>query len=191
LALIRRVLGQEFLALELRQLTIHEDDEAVCRVSVEANDSRGGTQTMEGRGSGPVDAVFNALLTRYAQEYQSLRSIRLVNFRVEGRMETRQAQSGVDAVGTITVEVANSEGAIFAFSDESRSIASSSARAVLAIVEYFLNAERAFITLYRSRKDAQERQRADLVSRYTQEMAEVVKSTSYAEVIESIKSELS
>jgi hypothetical protein len=58
------------------------------------------------------------------------------------------------------------------------------------VVEYFVNAERAFMTLYRSRKDAQERHRSDLVARYTHEMAEVVKSTSYAEVIENIKKEL-
>ena len=67
---------------------------------------------------------------------------------------------------------------------------SSAARAALASVEYFVNAERAFITLYKSRQDAQERQRHDLVTRYTSEMAEVVKSTSYAEVIENIKREI-
>ena len=62
--------------------------------------------------------------------------------------------------------------------------------AVIAAVEYFVNAERAFITLYRSRQDARERNRDDLVTRYTEELAEVVESTSYAEVIETIKREL-
>ena len=63
-------------------------------------------------------------------------------------------------------------------------------RTVIAAVEYFVNAERAFITLYRSRQDARERNRDDLVTRYTEELAEVVKSTSYAEVIESIRREI-
>jgi hypothetical protein len=58
-------------------------------------------------------------------------------------------------------------------------------------VEYFVNAERAFIMLYKSRQDAKERARDDLVTRYTRELAEVVKSTSYSEVVENIKKDLS
>jgi hypothetical protein len=86
--------------------------------------------------------------------------------------------------------VRNSDGKVFGFFDSSRSIATSTARAVIAAVEYFVNAERAFITLYRSRQDARERNRDDLVTRYTEELAEVVKSTSYTEVIDNIKREL-
>lgn len=190
LALIKRVLANNSLELSLKRLSLDEDSDASCSVVVETVDTNGAQQRVEGRGQGLVNAIFNALLERYAQEYQSLKSIELANFWVEGRMDTKQEKSGVDAVATVRIDVRNSEGNLFSFSDESRSIASSSARAVLAIVEYFVNAERAFITLYKSRKDAQDRHRDDLVARYTQEMAEVVKSTSYAEVIESIKKEL-
>ena len=41
--------------------------------------------------------------------------------------------------------------------------------------------------LVKSLQDAHERNRHDLVARYTGELGEVVKSTSYTEVIESIK----
>ncbi|MEM9489404.1 MAG: hypothetical protein AAGC55_09680, partial [Myxococcota bacterium] len=146
---------------------------------------------IDGKGRGLVDAMCNGVLARYAPEYQSLKSIELGDFRVDTVMGTKQSNTGGDAMGRVTVEVCNSEGVRFSFSDESRSIMASSARAVLALAEYFINAERAFITLYKSRKDAQERSRPDLVARYTREMAEVVKSTSYAEVIESIKKEMS
>lgn len=197
LDLIKRVLGEEFLALELTHLQADEkaengspESDTHCSVAVQTLDNQGRHETYEGKGDGMVDAVFNALLGRYALEYQSLESIELVDFRVEGHMGTKKGRSGGDALGTVTVDVRNSEGTLFSFSDESRSIATSSARAVLAIAEYFINAERAFIKLYKSRKDAQERSRADLVARYTREMAEVVKSTSYAEVIEKIKQEL-
>ena len=60
----------------------------------------------------------------------------------------------------------------------------------MAAVEYFVNAERAFITLHHARMDAKERRRDDLIVRYTRELAEVVKSTSYAEVIENMKKDL-
>jgi len=58
------------------------------------------------------------------------------------------------------------------------------------LLEYFINAERAFVTLYRCRQDARDRQRDDLVTRYTAEMAEIVKSTSYSKVVEEIKKQL-
>ncbi|HWN71395.1 MAG TPA: alpha-isopropylmalate synthase regulatory domain-containing protein [Haliangium sp.] len=189
LDLIQRVLGDSYDKLVLDRLIIDEA-EASCSVVVEVTDTHAGKYRVEGKGRGMVDAIFRAMLDRYAQEYQSLKSIELANFKVEARLDTKEQKSGVDAVASVLIEVRNSEGKLFSFSDESRSVATSSARSVLAVVEYFVNAERAFITLYKSRKDAQDRHRDDLVARYTHEMSEVVKSTSYTEIIESIKKEL-
>ena len=90
----------------------------------------------------------------------------------------------------MTLDVTNSEGRHFTFNDASRSVISSSARVVIAMVQYFVNAERAFLTLHNARRDALARGREDLVSRYTAEMAAVVESTSYAEVIANIRKEL-
>lgn len=190
LDLIKRVLRDDFLELQLKHLTIDETPENHCTVTVDAMDTKSSTQKVQGQGAGLVDAILKGLLERYSREYQSLKSIELTSFKVEGLMDTKEHKSGGDAVATVTIEVRNSEGVLFSFADQSRSVTASSARAALAMVEYFINAERAFITLYKSRKDAQERNRPDLVARYTHEMAEVVKSTSYAEVIESIKKEL-
>ena len=106
-------------------------------------------------------------------------------------MESKKAQAGVDAVGRVTLDVTNSEGRHFSFTDASRSVTTSTARAVLACVQYFVNAERAFLTLHNARRDALARGREDLVARYTAEMAEVVEATSYAEVIANIRKELS
>jgi hypothetical protein len=191
LDLIRRVLGNDYLNLEVRRIQFDEDvATGKSKVTVETMDSRGVTQVVEGEGVGLVDALIGGLFKRYEVEYQSLKSIELASFSVTARLDTKKRRAGADAVGEVTLEVRNSEGNIFSFSDSSRSISSSTARAVIAAVEYFVNAERAFITLYRSRQDARERNRDDLVTRYTEELAEVVKSTSYAEVIESIRKEI-
>lgn len=190
LELIKRVLGGNYLQLELRHLTIDEAPDEDCQVTIETVDTQGISQRVEGTGQGMVDALLKGLLVRYAREYHSLESIEMANFRVEAQQGTKQHKSGGDAMSTVTIVVKNSEGNRFEFVDESRSMVSSAARAALASVEYFVNAERAFITLYKSRQDAQERQRHDLVTRYTSEMAEVVKSTSYTEVIENIKREI-
>jgi LeuA-like protein with dimerisation domain len=180
--LIRRVLGSNYLSLTLAQLTIDElaDDGSTVKLTVRENDA---IVEVDGKGVGVVDALFSGMLDRYAREYQSLKSIRLTGFHVAADIETRKGQAGVDAVGRVTLDVTNSEGRYFSFSDASRSVTASTARAVLALVQYFVNSERAFVTLHNARRDAAERGREDLVSRYTAEMAELVESTSYAGVL--------
>ncbi|HEU0029565.1 MAG TPA: hypothetical protein VFQ53_02955 [Kofleriaceae bacterium] len=188
--LIRRVLGTNFLELKLTRLVIEElDGESIVKLGVQEGDQ---SVEVEGKGVGVVDAIYAGLLGRYAREYQSLKSIQLTGFKVAADIETtKKAQAGVDAVGRVTLDVRNSEGRHFSFSDASRSVTTSCARTVLAMVQYFVNAERAFVTLHNARRDALSRGREDLVARYTAEMAQVVESTSYAEVIENIRKELS
>jgi hypothetical protein len=191
LELIKRVLGSEYVELHLDKLVVDEDsDEKRSKVQLELSDANGVKLSVEGEGVGLVDAVFNALLGRFGVEYQSIKSIEVVAFHVEAKLDTKNDKVGVDSMGRVTLGVHNSEGKLFEFCDESRSISRSSARAVLAAVEYFVNAERAFITLHRACMDAKERRRDDLVVRYTRELAEVVKSTSFTEVIENMKKEL-
>ncbi len=187
--LIRRVLGTNFLQLSLVKLQIEEDtaDGASVKVSVKEGDS---LVDAEGKGVGVVDALYSAMLGRYAREYQSLNTIQLKGFSVAADMESKKAQAGVDAVGRVTLDVTNSEGRHFTFTDASRSVVSSTARSVIAAIEYFVNAERAFMTLHNARRDAASRGREDLVARYTAEMAEVVEATSYADVIANIRKEL-
>lgn len=187
--LIRRVLGANYLELSLVRLVVEEVPEQQVSVKLSIGE-RGAPIEVEGTGVGLVDAVYAALLHRYGREYQSLHSVTVVQFTVEAELATKNGHSGVDAVARVEIDVVNSEGKRFAFLDSSRSMTTSAARAVLSMVQYFVNAERAFVTLDRARRDAAERGREDLVSRYTAEMAEVVESTSYAEVIESIRKRL-
>ena len=186
--LIRRVLGANLFEPRLTKLAI-EEDEAGARVRLALIE---GDQPVEvdGQGVGVVDAMFAGLLGRYAREYQSLKTIQLTGFAVDADVKTKKAQAGVDAMARVTLDASNSEGRRFSFTDASRSVTGSTARAVLAMVSYFVNAERAFLTLHNARRDALARGREDLVSRYTAEMAAVVQSTSYAEVIDHIRKEL-
>lgn len=186
--LIRRVLGSDYLELSIVKIGLEESlDAESSKVVIDTVDAQGNVQSVEGEGCGLVDALFSAMMGRYAIEYQSLETVELANFSVVARLDTKNRQRGADSVGEVTVEARNSEGALFTFSDSSRSMVTSTARAVVALCEYFVNAERAFITLYKSREDARARSREDLVTRYTGELSEVVKSTSYAEVIENMK----
>lgn len=186
--LIKRVLGTNVLELRLGRLAFEEADHTThCKVHVLEGDQ---TIEMEAQGVGVVDAIFHAMLDRYAREYQSLTTLSLTGFQVGAELSTKKKTAGVDAVGLVTLDITNSEGRVFTFSDKSRSVTISIARAVLKIIMYFVNAERAFVTLHNARRDALARNREDLVARYTAEMALVVESTSYAEVIANIRKEL-
>ena len=182
------MLGANFFELKLHRLAIEEiDGGSSVKLEVLEGDQ---TVEVEGRGVGLVDALYVGLLDRYAREYQSLKTLHMTAFVVAADIETKKAQAGVDAVARVTLDVINSEGRQFSFSDASRSVTTSTARAVMAMVQYFVNAERAFLTLHHARRDALARGREDLVSRYTAEMVAVVESTSYAEVIANIRKEL-
>jgi hypothetical protein len=187
--LIRKVLGANFLELKLRRLEITEQDHTTeIKVTLLEGEQ---PAELEGKGVGVLDALFTGLIDRYGREYQSLKTIELIGFKVAADIETtKKQQTGVDAVGRVTIDMRNSEGHHFSFSDASRSVTISITRATLAIVQFFINAERAFLTLHNARRDASARGREDLVARYTAEMAQVVESTSYAEVIENIRKEL-
>ena len=186
--LIRRILGANYLELSLSRLRVDEEPDVATVVKVSVNEA-GQPVEVDGRGVGVVDALFAGLLGRYAVEYTSLRSIDFAGFSVSADLDTKKNKTGLDAVGTVTIDVTNSEGRRFTFSDASRSVTASTARAVLAVVQYFVNSERAFITLYNARKDAISRGRDDLLSRYTAELSEVVESTSYTSVIEGFRKE--
>ena len=182
------MLGSNFLELKLQRLSIEElDGGSSAKLEILEGEQ---VVEVDGKGVGLVDALHGALLGRYAREYQSLRTVQLAGFQVAADIGTKQAQTGLDAVARVTLDVSNSEGRLFSFSDSSRSVTSSTARVVLAMVQYFANAERAFVTLHHARRDALARGREDLVSRYPAEMVAVVESTSYAEVIANIRKEL-
>lgn len=186
--LIKKVLGANVLELKLGRLAIEEADYTTsAKLTVLEGDQ---TVEVHGNGVGVVDAIFNGIVERYAREYQSLKSLQLTGFSVGADLQTKKAAPGVDAVGQVILDIMNSEGRRFTFSDQSRSVTISIARAVLKVVQYFVNAERAFLTLHNARRDALARNREDLVSRYTAEMALVVESTSYAEVIANIRKEI-
>jgi hypothetical protein len=117
LELIRRVLGQDYLQLAIKHLSVEEDAEVQSTVKITVID--GSPVEIEGHGVGVVDAIYNALLDRFSREYQSLKTIALAGFTVDADVETKKGKAGVDAVGKVTIDVINSEGRRFTFSDSS------------------------------------------------------------------------
>ena len=147
-----------------------------------------------GHGVGPIDAFFRGLLDFLHAEYPSLNSIVIDKFAVIGKLGGRggvaPGGSQSDALASVTVGIRNSAGRSFEFVSESRSVTRSGIEATLRATEYFVNSERAFKRAYRALRDARERNRQDLIIRYTDLMSQLVKNTSYSDVIEQIRADL-
>src|ERR1051325_3083562 len=144
--LVRDALGSEYLALRVDRVQF-EEDLVEPRVSIRAelfNEQSGERQAIAGQGVGIVDAFFQALVGRLANDYPSLKTIEFSKFRIDGRIDTKRQAQGADAEGEVVLVVRNSDRREFEFRDKSRSISASALRTVQQAVEYFINSERAF-----------------------------------------------
>jgi hypothetical protein len=184
--LVTEVLGDNYLDIHIEKYSFEESvDDHACTVDflvtgLFANEPR----KIHGTGVGFVDAAFHALHSVLAEEYPSLKSIRFAGFEVHGDLKTSRENSGSDAMGQVVLIVENSRGRRFDFAHRSRSLTASAIIATVQACEYFVNTERAFISLHRALVDAKERNRPQLVEKYRIQMATIVENTSYSEVIE-------
>lgn len=189
-ALARDVLRDSYVHFRLDRIFMDEDV-LDGRVTVRSTLSRSGTDEkveLEGSGVGLVDAFFDAVVARFAEEYPSLKTIKVSDFSMGSGFDRSKGRQS-DAMATANLRVANSEGVEFTFSNRAASVTRSSIRAVLDALTFFINSERAYVQLHLALKDAKDRRRSDLVERYRTQMSTLVAATSYSEVIERIQKE--
>ncbi|MBU0551210.1 hypothetical protein KKF91_16820 [Myxococcota bacterium] len=190
-ALIQEILKDDYTALKVTALEIKESpEEGTCWLAVELAGANGGAPRarIEAEGVGFVDALYRGLLAHYAERYQSLKTIRFTRLRVKGDI----VDSGplrADAEAMVELVVENHDGRAFTFEARGRSTAAATSSAVVSALEYFINSERAFISIYHALQDAKARHRSDLIQRYTQQLSDLVVTTSYTEVIQRIREE--
>lgn len=192
LALMKELLGENFMHLEVVGYDLHEDftrSETLIACKIKDNRTQDVT-TIEGRGVGMIDAFFHGLLDRLSKEYPSLQTIAIDKFSVDGNMGSGREQNRADAMAQVTIGIKNSSGGHFEFNHESRSVTRSGIEATLRAAEYFVNSERAFVATFKALKSSRAQNRNDLVARYTDLMSRLVRNTSYSEVIENIRKEV-
>jgi hypothetical protein len=186
---MRDVLGDEFVTLTVTDYELRERfDEDQCTITFNLVEAPGEKRIpQEGRGVGMLDAFFSGLCARYQAEHPSLGTIRFSSFKVRGLMGDAKAERATDAGAEATVGITNSSGAEFHFSALSPSVSHSSIEAVLSGIEYFVNSERAYVRLYKALRHHQTTGRPELVAKYTELLAQMVRNTSYSSAVERLK----
>lgn len=183
--LAREILHDNYVHLSLERLEMVEDKDGV-NAKATLTRSGGGDIDIEGKGVGLIDAFFDGIIRRFADEYPSLRTIAVSDFRVGSGFDGAQGRRS-DAVAVATLRVRNSEGVEFQFERKTPSVTRSSVRVALDALTFFINSERAYVQLHLALKDAKDRRRSDLVEKYRGQMAVLVTATSYSEVIERLR----
>lgn len=191
---MKEILQEQYMHLRVRSYTVHEDLEgahegAPCKISCDLVSEHGEKLSVEGSGVGTIDAFFNALRTRLADEYPSLRSIEFSDFSIRGLFSNEDSRD-TNADAEATVGILNSEGREFIFKATASSVSRAGLQATVHAAEYFVNSERTFVRLHEILSHYRSEGRSDLVQKYTTLMSEVVKNTSYSEVVERIQKEL-
>lgn len=189
-AQMREVLQDDYLELRVTGYALREDFDAGT-ATVEATIAVNGDPPFEVRGTGVglIDAFFDALRARFSPEYPSLESIRFSSFSIRGPIGTAQSRQASDARAEARVGITNSYGGEFDFAAVTESVSRSSTEAVASAVQYFVNSERAYVTMYRALQHYRSEGRTDLVSKYTGLLAEMVKNTSYSSAVERLERE--
>ena len=191
LELMAELLGPERVRLSVVSYDLHEDfarEDTQITCTIRWVD--GPTAVIEGHGVGPIDAFFNGLLGRLSKDHPSLNSLVIDKFQVLGKLSAGTRKSQSDGLAHAIVGIRNPRGSQFEFESESRSVTRSGIDATLRAAEYFVNSELAFIKAYKSLQHAREQKRQDLVARYTDLMSQLVRNTTYSEVIEQIRADV-
>lgn len=191
MSIMKELLGDKYIHLEVVGYDLHEDfGRGETSIACKIRDTQSNELTViEGRGVGIIDAFFHGLLGRLSRDYPSLESISVDKFVVTGRISSAVDASHADAVCEVVLGIRNDKGIHFEFESESRSVTRAGINVTMRAAEYFVNSERAFIEAYKSREMAREQNRQDMASRYTEIMSQLVRNTSYSEVIEQIRAE--
>ena len=184
--LVREILSEDYVSLGIPRFTLSEDipQQQASIAAALFNKRDGSSRGVEGTGVGMVDALFTALKLSLSAEYPSLEHIHFVDFGIASDITTSPGTSNSDAALCVRLAVENSSGRRFDFSHRSRSISASSVGVVVECVEHFVNAELAVLRVHDWIGDARSRHRQDLVDKYTERLADLVKNASYSDSIE-------
>ena len=189
-ALMREILQDDYTELSVRLYTLTEsfdEDEPLCRLTCHLTNADGSDMTVESEGVGVIDALFNGLRVRLADDFPSLQSIRFSQFTIRGLISVAEEASTSAAAAEATVGILNSEDVEFIFQATAPSVSRAGMQATVKAAEYFVNSERTFVRLHEILEHYRLEGRTDLVEKYTELMSRVVGNTSYSNVVERIK----
>ena len=183
-SIVREVLDKKYINLFIGNFILkEEDEEKISNISCVISFSNEWEDVIiEGKGRGVVDALIGAIIAQFGGVFFSLQQLEFDDFAMRVKFKNSFTRR-TDAPVEIKLALKNKRGQRIYFFAESRSMVVSAISVIRRAFEYLINAERAILQLRESIFEATERNRRDLVTTYTDQMARLVKILSYEEVI--------
>tara|TARA_R110000824_G_scaffold159_1_gene578 strand:+ start:3131 stop:3748 length:618 start_codon:yes stop_codon:yes gene_type:complete len=185
----KSVLKEKYTYLELKDKVVVEEDmnskytTVACTVTISTSENTEDFK-IDGHGHGPVDAFFSSLKSTLVKKFKSLDGLAFQEFAISadiGRFS--QNHSGSNSPVEAVLVVRNDREEDLIFRNKSRSTNKAALSVVLSAIEHFINSEKAVIILSECIKDAERRNRGDLVEVFTRQLIELVKNNSYERIL--------
>jgi len=179
---IKEILKKDRVKFSIDNVTFNEDfvnnlSSVYCKFTETINNKHK-IHNLECKGVGVVDAIYNCMINNYLSQYSSLQNIVFESFKVKPDFsDTRD--SGSSANIEVIISFSNCSKKTVSFRSSKRSIVSAAVQAVFNALEFYINSELTFKRLQFLLKDAKERNRGDLISRYEYHLSTMVSVTSY------------
>ena len=179
------VLGADTYRLKLIRLDCVENftkNETTAKLQMTANNRKDRIKC-SGQGVGIMHSLFLCLKELYAVEYPSLREIELKSFAANTYLGSPDLPNKIEACVEIVVEFENAYGQVTPFRASSSSLLKSAAMSLVSAIQYYINAEKAFLKLRSLIKDAEERKRSDIKMDLVYKITKIVGVSSYEELV--------
>lgn len=181
--LITKILGDHTTKLEPMSICVKEslnDEYTTTDFSFQHTGLKSQVVTLDGqKGKGFVDGLFSGLHQYFVGEYSSLDKIRLADYNVNPIMSNSKKSMGTDAQASVLISVLVDSHGLAEFHHTSRSMIYSSFSAVLKAFQFYINCDRTFDKIQMIIRDAESRNRGDIVSQCMYNLSKLTEVNTY------------
>ena len=174
---IKEFLKEDYLEIIINKFAFSDNFQkkaSIVRVEFvekEANETR--TFKIRKQGNGAIDALFKSLLKHYSRKYKSLNHISFKGFEVSPDFKKTKT-SGSDAMAEVKVVFSDSADELMTFYNKNSSVLSATVLTIVKAFEFYINYEKAYSKLKILIEDAKDRDRGDLLQRYTYQLSCII-----------------
>lgn len=192
--MVKELLSSEYLGFSVDSLVVRENKSSEsthveCVLEVRNQTGYDVVYEISGSGQGVLDALFNGVIESLSEDCSTLNNISVEEFQVQvderDLRALRQKERGTSAAVEICLTIDNgfdNLNRLIPFRSRSRSMLSASVSAVVDVIQYYVNSERAVIYLKELIEDSKKRNRFDLTDIYISKLSELMSNTSYENI---------
>lgn len=187
-SIVEKYLGNDRRIIDIKSIQIIESDfskntDVIVEYLFNGAD-HDNPNPIQSYGDGFVDALVNGFVGRFEEEYKSLKNMKLCRFEVSAKTKKNNIDQFSASKVFVEIGIKTPSSKELFFQEEDVSLVRACTRAVREAVQFMLNCEETVKVLQICLEDAKKRNRHDSITQYTNDLVELVKITSYENVLQ-------